>query len=576
MIDKAGDCVSRISRTIAFGIFGFICFYLFLLSIFSTCVIWYDTEGTYYLSDFPWLLMAGLAGMTGLFFLCRKFVRKILDRRMALMGGVTLVWLVLVIIFVANTDIEMIHDQARVYEAMQHLLDGDYATWQPGGYMYAYPFQNGLMILYLPLRIFFGDHTYLVIQGVNILFMELLAVGFYKLGKKYFGTNAGVLSYIGILFFLPLWGYIKYMYGNLPGISLAVWAIYLLTLFMEKGKWKHAAGSAFCILFACIYKSNFLIYLIAMAIVLLVDAMAGKKGKNIAAVLLLAGAAIVASKGPALLVHWFTGCVTDQGIPKIHWVTMGLHESYLAPGWYSGDAMKWYAENNFSREICVQDAWKSIRESLELFGREKEYCMRFFARKTASIWNNPTFECFAVVVKGNLFGTLEYWMKDILYSGGIVNTILTVIMDIMQSIYLFGTILYLMYCRKEKELQKAIPLVAFIGGVLMHTFWEGKCQYTIIYFVVLIPYAFAGYQECIRMLERRAANRTGVKSLFRSRAVWAFGILLAVILGISVSDNTVLNSTIKVGGDGGDYIWMCRECDYWRSDSFTKEGPREE
>ncbi len=34
----------------------------------------------------------------------------------------------------------------------------------------------------------------------------------------------------------------------------------------------------------------------------------------------------------------------------------------------------------------------------------------------------------------------------------------------------------------------------------MHIFWEAKCQYTIIYFIVLIPYAFAGYQECVRRL----------------------------------------------------------------------------
>lgn len=574
MADRLRYGISCISRKIAFGVFGFICFYLFFLSIFSTCVIWYDTEATYYMKDFPVLLMTGLMGMTGLAFFFRRLLGKILDRRRLFMGAATVIWAVLVIIFVANTKLELVYDQRMVHLAMKGFLEGDYSPWQQGGYMYAYPFQNSLAFLYLPLMMLFGENTYIAVQLVNILFLEWMALGFYKLSKRFFGSDVAFFSYVGTLFFLPMWGYLKYMYGNLPGLSLTIWSVYFLAKYMDEGKWKDAGASAGCILFAVAYKGTFLIYLFAMLIVLLTEWIVKKKNKNLFAAAILLGAALLGANGASLIIQGITGCRTNEGIPKTHCIAMGLRESYVAPGWYSGDAMKWFEENGFSQEACIQDDLEGISRSFALFGKEKEYGLRFFGRKIASAWNNPTFECFAVVVKGNLHGTIDYWMKDILYSGGVMNTILTIFMDILQSMYLFGAVLYMMYCRKEHELRKAVPLIALIGGFLMHIFWEAKCQYTIIYFAVLIPYAFAGYKECIGRLSRGFARKPVKDVLYQSAAVRAFAVLLAVVVGMALWNPVFLTSTIKLGGDGGDYIWMCQEMDYWRSESFTKEGPR--
>lgn len=573
---RLADWIYKLSRKIAFGVFGIICLYLFLLSIFSTCVIWYDTESTFYIKDFPLLLMAGLAGLTGMVFLCRRLLEKIVDRRMAVMGMATLVWAALAFVFIINTKIELVYDQQMVYQAVIKLLEGDYSPWQPGGYMHAYPFQNGLVLLYIPLRIIFRDNIYMAVQVINLLFMELLAVGFYKLGERYFGINVAVFSYLGTLSFFPMWGYLKYMYGNLPGLCLAVWAVYFLTKYLENGKRRYAGASAGCILFAVAYKGNFLVYAIAMCIVLLVECIVRKKGAYLCVTALLAVAVMLGANGASWIMRGVTGYETNRGIPKTHWITMGLRESYVAPGWYSGDSRKWFEENDFSIETCIKDDMEQIAGSVQRFWNDKEYGRDFFAKKIASSWNNPTFEGFAIVVKGNLKGTLDYWMKDILYSGGVMNTILTVVMDIIQSIYLFGALLYMMYCRKERELNKAIPLVALTGGFLMHIFWEAKCQYTIIYFIVLIPYAFAGYQECARRLGGVLSDIAARKKVLKNEGVWKFAVLLGVILALFLCNGDFVMSTFKLKGGGGDYIWMCREWDYWKSDSFTKEGPREE
>ena len=562
-------------RATVFVILGFICFYLFFSSIFSTCVIWYDTEKTYYIKDFPLLILLGLAGLIGLRILLHKIWNRLFARPGVSAVILTLIWGTLITVFILNTDINLVYDQRVVYEGTQSFISGNYAMWEESGYFSWYPFQNGLILLYSPLMKLFGEKTYWAVQGVNVAFYFGMAIGFYRLAKHLFGKGVAFFTYVGILYFFPLWSYVKYLYGNLPGLSLSILAICFAMEYMSKEKRKYLLFSAGCLFLAVVYKNNFLIYAIAICIVLLMEAIRQKKVKYILAVTFMCVMVLLGMKTPSWIVQEITGCATDQGIPSIHWVSMGLRESYVAPGWYNGDSIQEFAECDYSVERMKEISEESIIESLALFGREKEYALRFFNRKIASIWNNPTFEGFAIVVKGNLYGTLEYWMKDILYSGGIGNTILTVILDIVQSTYLFGMILYIMYCRRQQELRKAIPLIAFIGGFLFHIFWEAKCQYTVIFFVLLIPYAFEGYRQCISNIEEWLGKKEKASQLLKKKGIWSFVGVLAIILVVAVWDNTLFNSTVKLQGDEADYIWLCREQDYWKEENFTKEGERE-
>ena len=77
----------------------------------------------------------------------------------------------------------------------------------------------------------------------------------------------------------------------------------------------------------------------------------------------------------------------------------------------------------------------------------------------------------------------------------------------------------------------------------MHIFWEAKCQYTIIYFIVLIPYAFAGYQECARRLGGVLSDIAARKKVLKNEGVWKFAVLL--------------------GGDFGAFSLQRRFCDVY-------------
>ena len=572
MGEKLRDISYNLSRKTVYVIFGAICFYLFLASIYSTCIMWYDTEITYYIKDFALLMVSGMLVMILMIFLMRYFLQKIMEKSRYIIIFLTMVWAVLLIGFACNTDITRVYDQAKVYEAIHGLVSGDYTLWQIGGYIYCYPFQNGIILLYAPIMLIFGENTYFAIQVLNILLYWMMAVGFYKLSKIFFDRTVAVFTYIGILFFLPLWGYIKYFYGNLSGLSIIIWAIYFLASFMEKNRWRYLIGSSLCLAFSIVFKSNFTIYAIAMILVLILESFCKKKTNYLKAAVVLGLTVILASKLPLWVAGCITGCVTNQGIPSIYCIDMGLRESYVAPGWYSGDGLKTFAENQYSVDKFASDSWQNIRSSLTNFSQDKYYTLRFFGKKIASIWNNPTFESFAVVVKGNIFGTIDYWMKDILYNGGILNSIIMLIMDVLQSLYLFGNVLYLIYCKKEHDIKRAIPLIAFIGGFLFHIFWEGKCQYTFLFFVMLIPYALAGYKFCIHKIIEWYNGPSRMERLVKSRKVQMFAVLLTVIFLIGVWDNPIFDATIKLRGDEQAYVWLFKERAYWKSPDFTKEG----
>jgi len=563
------------AKVISLGMVVLICSYMFFNSIFSTCVMWYDREYTFFIKDFPILIMLGIGGLLVVCVVFRKVLVKILRQYTRCMIIGTSVWICLISLFALNTDIEIVYDQARIYEGLQAFLNGDTAMWEQGGYFYLYPFQNGLLLLFAPIKLVFKELTYGVVQGVNILFIWLIALGMYKIALRYFKETVAVCTYMSVLYFFPLWGYVKYFYGNVIGLGLIVWAVYWISEYIETNRISSVMKVLVASLLAIICKSNFSIFVVAIVLVLWLEAISQKQWKFLVAGLLLLGATVFGMLGPSWIVHLLTGCVTNQGVPSIQWVMMGVRESSVAPGWYNGDTVEWFAENGYSVEVSKQKAWSEIRNAMQVFDRDKEYMIRFFARKFASIWNNPAFEGDALVRKGNLHGTLSYWMKDILYNGGFFNTILMLFLDIMQSVYLFGVILYFICFRKEYEVKRAIPLIALIGGVIFHTFWEAKCQYTITYYVCLLMYAFAGYERCIKnIVEWRSRNtRNKVQIIYKSNKLRAIYVLLLVIIVLRVSDNVLAMSTIKLQGQEADYIWACKECADWKSDDFNKGMP---
>ena len=69
----------------------------------------------------------------------------------------------------------------------------------------------------------------------------------------------------------------------------------------------------------------------------------------------------------------------------------------------------------------------------------------------------------------------------------------------LYQLLLFAGALCMTWCgRKQKDVSKLILMICVLGGFLFHMIWEGKSQYIISYFPLLLPCAALGFDNVIQ------------------------------------------------------------------------------
>lgn len=564
----------RLCKKIVYILFAALVLYMFLTSLVSTCVMVYTDEHTFYLKDYPLVISAGLVCFVLFLVFLQKKIRVSKRGTGIFLSGCTLLWFAVLIAIVYFTKLPSVYDQQRVYAGAAQLLRGDYSGWQPYHYFYAYPYINGMVLMECPFLWLFGeDKAYIAMQYINILFWYGALLAISKMAALYFGKKAGRFTYLALLGFIPMWFYVTFVYGTLPGLCFSALALLLERKYEDTGKWRYMAGSLICILFGVAWKSNYQIFLIALMILFFLEGVRKKKWQpfagTIISLLLLCFELTVISG----IMHNITGESVEGGTPTIAWVAMGLQESSIAPGWYNSYTEIIPIECEHDVEAMKEVSLQNLRETFALFAEQPDYCVRFFFRKLASMWNNPAFQCFTEVTKCNVGGELNDWMKDLLYDGGIKNVILRVILNLMHSMTLFGMVLHVILNRRRQELSDAALIIPFLGGFLFHIAWEAMGQYALPYYVLLIPYAVQGYltvtQKAAGLQFDKGLREAG--GLLWKSASFRLGIALAaVILFITFAEPRWLTSSIKLQGDEGDYIWYCIHETQWKEADYKK------
>ena len=564
----------KLCNNLVYILFAILVLYMFLASLVSTCVMVYTDEHTFYLKDYALVISAGLICFVFFLTVLRMKVRLSESSSKMLLIICTVIWFVILIAIVYFTRIPSVFDQQRVYEGAAQLLRGDYTGWQPYNYFYAYPYINGMVLMECPFLWLFGeDKAYIAMQYINILFWYIALLAISRMAILYFGEKAGRFTYLALLGFIPMWFYVTFVYGTLPGLCFSVLALLFEKKYEDTEKCGYMAGSLICIFFGVAWKSNYQIFLIALMILFFFDGIRKRKWRSFvgaAAALLLLCFELTAISA---LMHQITGEPVDGGTPTIAWVAMGLQESSIAPGWYNSYTEIIPVEYDHNVEAMKAASWQNLRETLTLFSKEPEYCLRFFFRKLASMWNNPAFQCFTEVTKCNTTGSLNYWMKDLLYDGGIKNVVLRVILDLMHSMTLFGMVLHVILSRKKQKLVDAAFIITFLGGFFFHVVWEAMGQYAVPYYVLLMPYAVQGYLTVTEKMAGLQLDKglKGVCSRLWKSTSFRLGLILAaVILFITVAEPVWLTSSIKLQGEESDYIWYCTNETQWKEADYKK------
>lgn len=394
-------------------------------------------------------------------------------------------------------------DRDHVSEAAIGFINDDYSLLMTGGYLFVYPYQL-TYVAFLELCYYLtGNGYYFFPQMMNAVAVALIFYHIYHLTKELFedkliSTLVLLLSFGGI----SLMFFSTYVYGNILGLCFSLWAIRHLVKFLKTGKMINGLAAAVLISLGSLLKNNFILFLIAMAVILLVAFLKDKKPIYPVVLVLCFVIRTVFSTGLEIYYENRSGIEIGDGQPMLGSLAMGLRDDGNAPGWHNGFDINIYRESEFDVEVTEQKAIDSIRGSLSKM-KSPAYSLNFFYEKTVTQWCEPTYQAlWDSNCSNNHTMELSKFTNSIYYGGW--NKFFVGVMDMFQSL-IWGLSFYGLW-RGRKELKGTaliLPLI-LLGGFVFQLFWEAKAQYNIQYMMVMLPFAAYGLKRLLERLGMRS------------------------------------------------------------------------
>lgn len=528
--------------------------WLFFLSIFSSSMFnaYIGDETTVYLTDRPCLhiIVIILIFLSGYFLFLRPHraarISSAMRRAHILqITHVIVAVMMLTAIFVCRY--QPVSDQFNCLYSSMYLLEGNYFSWEPSGYLWIYPSLNGLTLLFVPFVSLFGaQNAAIAFQVFNLTMLLIASYSLYRFCKDV-GFNATAASLLFILY-LPMTFYCFFVYGNTVSLSLSILSLWKIADFLKLKRIRDAIASAAALAIACLLKETAIIPLIAVLIVVTVIAIFQKKPKLLLLLPLYLIFLYCGSLTVSLTVENITHEEVSPGLKYYGRLTMGISEGERADGWYNSYTINLLKECGYDLDLYASASEEAFLQHARDFWSRPSYFIPFLARKTASQWNNPTFQSLWIqqqmLRRDPPYGGFESRTAEFLcLDGSVANMIFYFVFNLLQSVVLFGNLCYFLFDAKKASITPFLPAITFIGGFLFLLVWEAKAQYTILFFVLLIPYAVSGFPAFLK----RLIALKGDKSWYRSKEVIFLGILLISILLLSVTDVAPINDTIKLG-----------------------------
>lgn len=474
--------------------------FLTIMSIIQTSYM-DKTEITQYNLDNPIIHIIAIIAVLFLIYFLRKKQVELNKKTIFILVGI---WAVITIFWIGITQLFPRADQKYILDAANNLRYGILTGFEEGKYAFCNPHQIGLILFETLTAFVFGiKYNFLGIQFLNIIAILISFYAIYNITKIMFkNKETSIYTIFALFLFIPITFYVTFIYGNLFGLATSMVSVWFLLKYLEDKKISNIIISSIFIELAIIFKSNYLVTLIAIICMLILSTISENRIKTLIPIALfifvyLFGNLIINSS-----VQLITKKEKNDGIPMSSYIAMGLQESKRAPGWYNRYNRKTYEDSNYNSEIASEKVKKDIKDSLEKFKNDPKYTMDFFYKKTISQWNNPTFQCLWInkMRKSNI---QKPAISNSVIGEGRLNKVITFYMNIVQSLILFGATTYMFMDFKNIKSKQLIFIIIFIGGFLFHMIWEAKCQYTLTYFVLLIPYAVRGYLKLEDFIESK-------------------------------------------------------------------------
>lgn len=410
-------------------------------------------------------------------------------------------------------------DAYNVYQAAINYNQGNFVDFEPGQYMFRFPFQLALMtydrlLAYIStdIRLFYMMNL-LWVLGANYFLWKIATVLFKE--KPLIHGYTILLSFM----FLPQFFFVLFVYGQVPGLVCMVAAVYFM---LKQLRGYSGYNWLFSILFAVLanfLKSNFKIAIIAMLIVYFCYFCVQKKKQYL---LIMVGMLAAVFLSGALLEKYYELDMNREigkGTPMIMWVAMGLQDdenSTTQGGWINGYNIYRFNDVGYDYDAATRRALTSIHRSAIRFWEDPAYCVQFFWEKIVSTWCDPMYQSVwsgPLVAKEDSDGKL----LDEIYSGGQIYNHLANwcngVVILILGLALAAVVGIVCYIEKTERILYFFPVIYLIGGFLFHVFWETKSQYVYMYVLCLVPLSAYGLNllyEKIRVYI--SAKRKGTES----------------------------------------------------------------
>ena len=518
------------------SLFVFIAFgYVAIMSYFQTSVIdpaAYSNEKVLYINDNILLNILFTAIFFGLAFAFRKtynFFSKINIRFFEI--GIV-VWVILLgFIWIFSVTSVPAADSQNIFETATKAAKNNYTPFIDGmkfynkdfyqGYSYFnfYPFQLGYVLISEIVYRIFGTTNSMPMQVINVLCLSSAYFALARMARLLFKRRSVEFFTIVLLAacFQPIL-LCTFVYGNIMGMSFAIWASLMLIKYFQTGKYRWMAPCAVFLVLAILAKYNNMIYLVAFVVMLAVhaakniikgiknkdqnDKMNNEKNSNTPLNLGIVSIAFalvicIASIGSVNLVilSYESRAKTDlaDGLSQVQYLDMGVTESYMAPGWYTRTGLDTYLQANLDNKAADKASWKNIDTKLNQMGKNKKMnAFDFFSKKILSQWNEPEFESIWVSkVKGHTDNELaSKGIGKAVYEGSFGQALGIHFNIYMQILYLlFAAGIYMMFINKKTNIETILLPLVVLGGFGYHLLFEGKSQYVLTYIPLLIPVA---------------------------------------------------------------------------------------
>lgn len=336
----------------------------------------------------------------------------------------------------------------------------------------------------------------LVLQLINIVFLDFSLVRLYRLLKRKAGAKVSVLFAL-LCFVNPLLYYYPiFFYTQVLSIPLFVLLITVFFQVLDADTIKKRAFFGICfgvtVFFAWKIRFFTLITLIALAMYLLFFQKTVKTSKKAASVTLLS---ILLSFSCCLTVHsllmdkYSLSTEKEHAFPVQHWLMMGLQ----------GDGTFYYVDEDFSKAFLTRQT-RTEAETEVIINRLNDLrlngLIRLWGRKLSITWADGYDDYPSNLVLVKQYSDFNDWIS------GYRSEFLAAWLHIYNSMsWLLLTICALQLFRKKAPDFIYAICITIVGGMVFHLFWEAGEQYSMPFALLMIAGASMGADSLSHLSE---------------------------------------------------------------------------